>query len=529
MTPRPALLHLVWINQDGNRQLVFGNVELFPDGYPYQHGHPFIAHKVSESPSVTVFIARFPMNIPEAEAWYQSAATGKIILPAHPDKATKGDGASIDAGSLVAEPPDGAECVGIALPFVATLHAGANVCGLFGPPNVTLQKIIFDPKVLEWTTENLHFSFKAFPEYLGAIFRVRYNQVVRYIDRKFSPRPDGGEDELIRIDTWPSASLDGCELLVVDRRPFGLAPIYREAITSSVISIPWPRKIEHTGLAIVHKTEGLYWWCEPLPYTRAMMLNTNVISTTKSVEVWDDKTLKDKYEVHESNSVLNSRTVVGERQDTRSIASRFYAARHERKQQQLRDQLGVRWFDDPAIAAKEIRSIVTRAIDYVWIVDPYFAGSDLFRFAIAVPGNVPVDILTSAMALEREHKKGSGYRFSDQLRRALDEALSGNAHQNLSAHVMVGKRPPLHDRFLVVDGRLWLSGNSLNSIGELASVLVEVPMPADILEKIVATRNDAQPFDSWYTRHVAQRPALTKLSIWKQAINWFGRLLSSRK
>ena len=38
----------------------------------------------------------------------------------------------------------------------------------------------------------------------------------------------------------------------------------------------------------------------------------------------------------------------------------------------------------------------------------------------------------------------------------------------------VGKNPPVHARFLIIDGDVWLSDNSLNAIGKRASVVLKL-------------------------------------------------------
>jgi hypothetical protein len=44
--------------------------------------------------------------------------------------------------------------------------------------------------------------------------------------------------------------------------------------------------------------------------------------------------------------------------------------------------------------------------------------------------------------------------------------------------------PVLHDRFLVVDGAVWFSGNSFNAIGQRESLIVKLPDPTAVIIRL---------------------------------------------
>ena len=50
---------------------------------------------------------------------------------------------------------------------------------------------------------------------------------------------------------------------------------------------------------------------------------------------------------------------------------------------------------------------------------------------------------------------------------------------------ILGDSPGVHDRFLVIDGNVWFSGNSLNRIGERAGMIVKLPDPKPVVERLV--------------------------------------------
>ena len=63
--------------------------------------------------------------------------------------------------------------------------------------------------------------------------------------------------------------------------------------------------------------------------------------------------------------------------------------------------------------------------------------------------------------------------------------------------VLTGDPPPVHDRFLIVDGTVWLSGNSLHTLGERAGVIVRLPDPTPIIEGINAFWRSAPALSDW--------------------------------
>jgi hypothetical protein len=55
--------------------------------------------------------------------------------------------------------------------------------------------------------------------------------------------------------------------------------------------------------------------------------------------------------------------------------------------------------------------------------------------------------------------------------------------------------PILHDRFLVVDGAVWFSGNSLNAIGQRESIIIKLPDPGAVVARLDALfENESEDF-----------------------------------
>ena len=110
-------------------------------------------------------------------------------------------------------------------------------------------------------------------------------------------------------------------------------------------------------------------------------------------------------------------------------------------------------------------------------------------------GDVSITIVTSEKYLLKSTSDRSEPNY-----RAFESALAsmdGRGWARPTVLVMKGRKSPLHDRFLVADGRVWLSGNSLNAIGRRASVMIELPNPQEIMGHIAPLMDQAEPFEDW--------------------------------
>ncbi len=90
--------------------------------------------------------------------------------------------------------------------------------------------------------------------------------------------------------------------------------------------------------------------------------------------------------------------------------------------------------------------------------------------------------LTSREALgSGEIRIASARRFQEVLSTFRERGL-----KDIEVRVMPNKEgePVLHDRFLVVDGAVWFSGNSFNAIGKRESLLVKLPDPSPVIERL---------------------------------------------
>ena len=190
------------------------------------------------------------------------------------------------------------------------------------------------------------------------------------VERHLAPRPDG-DDELVRLTTWPGEDMTGAEIIAVERQPLGWSGAIRIPVEGPVVRIRWPKRVGQTGLAIFHPEEGLCWSSEILPFVRTIALSIEGAGTRRRVVV-EGKT-RETYEVTERVPVREAPIIIGDSPDPLSVSARYSKAKTLQERRQISVRLGVRWFDDPATAAAEIRALLQSAKEFVWIVDPYCA------------------------------------------------------------------------------------------------------------------------------------------------------------
>ncbi|MDZ7641450.1 MAG: hypothetical protein U5J62_05430 [Desulfurivibrio sp.] len=90
---------------------------------------------------------------------------------------------------------------------------------------------------------------------------------------------------------------------------------------------------------------------------------------------------------------------------------------------------------------------------------------------------------------------------TDDFVRAKLAQLEKDAKVTANAYVLQSSM--LHDRFLVIDDTVWFLGNSLNTLGEKASLIVKLPNPDEIVDQLEGMLNEAI---SLTTKRPSQEP-----------------------
>lgn len=509
---RHAVVHLAWDREGQHRTLLFGCVELLPSEVPPPADDYDDRKSGVRLPGRGryVYVRHVVTTAEAAVRWYEGCRHGVVRRPAS-------DGSFDDptllfaSGPLEEEPPwPGLVChEEPSFPFRARWHTSARLHHLVAP----------DEPVLEWTPgegkaalayleEQLFFSFERYRELLGSVHLIAPNPILR--DVHLSRKESRGETEALRVEFVPRAyaSLDGLELSIREHRPTATSGIHAVSVERPIVELDFPHEMQRVETALVSTSRGVLYANSPHSFTRQIAFDLAMISAERDVEVPGTRRRKvERYKVGVTDS--SERTLVAPTQRPRRAIRRLLEGYYDRKRKDLASELGQTWFDsDVETATARIRDLVQRASREVFIVDGYFTATELRRFALASgDARVPIRILTSAEGL-REIARIEGEEFESRQSRAtqlgqdLDLALKQSHANPMELRLMPG-RPEIHDRFMLVDGELWMLGASLNELGSRGTVLIRLPDPSSIRRKLEVTWSRAQALATW----LRERPA----------------------
>lgn len=502
---REAVIHLAWYRDHRVNHLLFALVELRPAEFPpatpcTRKG--FRAHGAAGKDYQFVHYQRFVLPVDSAVAWVRDAASGSAAMP--DDKDT-----DLVSGPFLEEPPwphfvtcSAAE----ALPFAPDWMRGSRVHFLFPRRQFdpTIRQILpageNPARLADWLNFDL---VVAFDDYQGAICLVAPNPLFRSVEKSHleAPAAAPGETVAYRLTVRHGQRPAGCRLEVATERLRGrMEPLVHEFDDIPIADLRHPAVVYKEGVSVMHPVHGLLHWYQPGVLTQVVRLGTEIVRRVKRVRVPARGRRRPSYTLDIEELEDAGGTSVGDLPDDADVIARLVAAQLRRERQQTAGDYDQQWFHQvPNAAAEWVRQKIGDAHEAVFIVDPYFAGPELFAFGHAITRpDVGLRILTSVEAFD-------------------DETAAHDLLANLNATAHVFSTPPeirvltgtpeVHDRFLVVDGRAWLSGNSLNTLGERAGMIIRLPDPEPVVARLRAFWQGAQPLADWLAARPGQRNA----------------------
>ncbi len=257
--------------------------------------------------------------------------------------------------------------------------------------------------------------------------------------------------------------------------------------------------MEQVSLRVTHDDLGLLLEQGPYAFVRGINMQMSLIGRERRVAL----------PARKGRAATTQRIAVAE-QDRRVVAGNEAVNSAARVLSSLKHRLkagsGVRehqrWFrGDVAGAEAAIKKILSTARRTALVVDTYFAARDVKVWLPAIANRgAEVRILTSSFGLQQQSLIGTALKGRDlereQLRRLSSEIDSAERDQLLNpttVRVMPGAHAPIHDRFVVADDRVWLLGASLNEFGTRGTMLVALPLPAEVLPELSRVWEESVP------------------------------------
>lgn len=506
---RQAVIHLAWFRDDQVRHLLFGMVELLPSEFPETASCDVQSFQAKNKGCSYLHYRRFALAVADAIDWYERAIDGNLTLPADPCMPTQGDGAKLLGGPLVEESTWPHFVTSNKLDFAPDWAQGSRAHFLYSKNDLPrrikelIQKDENRVKLKEWLLFDL---VDAYYEYQGAICLIAPNPLFRSVQKTHLEKPNAGSAETVayKLVARQGQCLSGLRMEIVNECLRGrMTTVVHKFDKDAIAVLEFIEEINREGRAITHPDYGLLYWSEPAPVLRNVRIEMALQRRRKRVHVpASGQQRAYSYDVAESER--ERVIVVGEDRQNVDVGSRLVQAEYRRSRQQAAaDQL---WFHDkPAEAAQYIRDKIGAACESVLIADPYFAGRELLAFGHAIRwSSVQLRILTSAKCLKGEGRLDGNISAGEELQKVLKKTFKTYSTKP-EIRVLGGKTPDLHDRFLVVDEKVWFSGNSLHAIGVRAGMIVGLPDPEPVIAYLEDLWNSATPLAHW----LANRPTTT--------------------
>lgn len=497
-------------------QLLFATVSLLPHGRPPPP--PMKGKSLHQCPvgktGETVFFRRLLMSAQEAVDWYRVLGSGddKSPIPSRSEERNSNyDGIKIEVSPLIDDPtwPHLGLPIGDGLfahpsgrshpaPFIG--NSPARIHRRFGSQD-GFELMLADDKAVAFVARRLHVDLRLYREYLGSAALVAPDPVLKQIDHFMIPASaDRGERIFYRFVSRAGESLVGLKLTTFDEQGHLLTDFNtRDIPTDGILDLDKGDCIGTYGYVVAHQQHGVLAYNPPYPFLRQIGVNSHVVtgSVTVSVPTGDSANSPRMEYQAAQRSPLATQSLIGDAARIPNVISRIAIAASRREKHANAKKYGQRWFPDGSReeAMRFIQGELKRAKSRVMIADPYLAGLQLGQFLYAVdPETVVVTLLTSSLAFKSKEQEPSK---TDDFNQQLTQ-LEKNAKVIAKTYVL--QSPILHDRFLVIDDAVWFLGNSLNTLGDKASLIVKLPNPNEVIDQLEDMLIKSISFDDYMKR-----------------------------
>jgi hypothetical protein len=514
-------------------RLLFATVTLLsPERPPPSKMVGVESQKLGKS-GMTVFFRRTVLSAQAAVDWYRSLEEdSRTPMPfRQEDIENDKDGVTITVSDLVDDP----QWPNLGLPMAESLLAQpsgrnnpapfigsipARVHRRFGNTE-GFELLLANNETLTFIARRLHINLRDYPEYLGSMALVVPDPVIKQIDNFLIPAGDArGERILYRFVPRPGQTLDGLKIAMFDEQAHLLSNFeIRDIPADGIIDVDKDSCLGTYGYVVTHPAHGVLLYHPPSGFLRRIGLNIGIVSQVRKVSVpmgESPKSHQTEYRVRRTQYDRGS--VIGDEPTVPNMNVRVGGAARQREKAANAARYDQHWFGNGTReeAMAFVRVLVGRARNRIMVADPYFGVLQIPQYLLAITSDtVKVKILTSRLAFEGGYapeadEEGASFlqypsalinileRFSKEIERVKKE---GNA--DVEVVVLPGKSPVLHDRFLVVDDNVWFLGNSLNTLGERASMIIKLPNPDEVLSELEKMLKDAETFHTYHQRRIS--------------------------
>lgn len=519
-------------------RLLFGSVSLLTKDRPRPISSLKVESlKVAGVKDAKVYFRRVALSAENAVRWYResSATSLSTPLPTSAEEKVAGDGMSL----LPSPFDDNPEWPQLGVPLGPDLFSNAGGPGDpapfrgFGSPrlhrrfgdNTGFDPVIQDRKAIAFLQRRVHLDLSDYSEYLGGLALIVPDPILRYVQHHLIPAkgPGNPEKAFFRAVPRPDQNVSELKLTLIERRSNLLSRFQTKDIPpDGIVTISSESQFQDTGFVISHPMHGILAYQQPTSFIR--QINVQVGVQGRRVKVLapltdSPRSPRDDYEFAEIESNTNPIQIGSAAPNAISLV---YKAEARRQKKAIAMQQRQTWFNSGqrSQATAFIRAQLARARSSVTVADPYFGATQIGQFLHAVPRtNVSFTILTSKLAFDSTFADDLESTSPENLDQPtaikpfsrIGERLTNFSNSlkslhtrgmiNVNALVLTGSKPPLHDRFLIIDDEVLFLGNSLNALGDRASLILAVPDGDPIISNLRSMAATALSFETFASQH----------------------------
>jgi|GEM_PF-5559263 len=367
-------------------------------------------------------------------------------------------------------------------------------------------------KPIAWMKGRLLWDISMYPELLGSMHLVLPNPLIRCMTERLVPDSPNRVAVCFELREGKEISdLKGIKFLAMERGIFGIRSVKEQQLSelencSFYVTLSGDNT-EEFATAIYDDARGLLEWSAFGNFIMGFDIDVRVANARRKIIMPDSKS---SYEVtsYESTGKIKSY----EKED--DWGNRLHFQQIKRTQGKYAKKFGQHLFKDGTQKEAEIfiRELMQHARERIIIIDPFFATLELLKYVLAIPSLVSITIITGEKRMEDE----SEYSRREEAIVTVGQEILHQIHDiekkiegfKIQVKVMTGSNM-IHDRFLIIDDQVWLSGNSLNKIGARASMLIRLPNPRELLDYLDELETDTserrkhiKPLEEWIENKV---------------------------
>lgn len=558
--------------QTRQRTLLFASVELLPLEMPLPQDNGLESFLLRGTRDYRLFVRHIVLPAHKALVWYRNCANGIAVKPEPDGYFKETPTASdLFANLSWSEEPKwpNLACVldGTLTPFLSKWHQCARVHHLIAT-SFDLTSHWQDSRdraeAAEWLAKQLAFDLLFYTSLWGSIHLIAPNPVFREFHHdRGKVLKEGFETVVYKIDWRSGIRSSDLTLIMKDNTVSGAGVIAAFPIKEELGAIVLNRHSDSQSVYVTDRHRGLLYGLESFLPLDGIDMNMQMVTTRRVVRDENGNPLFTVPIVGDGGPAVNVDLSSMGRTMHQQAAAILRSERNQQVSKREAQEKHERWFQgDKEEAVKLIRRLLLNANNRVLIVDPYFRRSEL-QFALGVSNShVPIRILTSAEMLnevsndscppnlkkvrcilncfEVQREKvlplarktldvvtGLSDAIGNHFKKSINDVLgnniilhgeellgaveSANAQPKanpLELRVMIGGRPEVHDRFLLVDNNLWLLGSSLNEFGSRGTMIVPVIYPTFIEDRLEDNWRRAVSLKDWVEEKRVRRNSL---------------------